>query len=277
MSFSLVKISASGNRFIIADMRNTRQFENHNIKNHSFLVEEDILKKIVQSSISERKAQLNFLQSQLKQDHKFDGLCILNSSTEYDFVCDFYNRDGSQAELCGNATSCLAFYEDELNKKSSLYFKFSEERIKSFKKDNCYWTAFKKFQKPQRKTAIFKDKEVSYFFIRTGVPHGVLEWKASLEPEKLRSLAEYLRHEGDMNVSFYQNPKSHSVKALSYERGVEEFTLSCGTGALAIALTLQHRKPEESLKKVAIEMPGGELIIQLEPELALSSSVKFGY
>ena len=277
MSFSLVKISASGNKFIIIDTRNTQQSENHNIKNHSFLIEEEILKKIVQSSISERKVQLDLLQSQLKQDQKFDGLCILKFSTEYDFVCDFYNCNGSQAELCGNATTCLAFYEDELNKKSSLYFRFSDEKIKSFKKDNCYWTAFTKFQKPQKKTAIFNNKEVPYFFIKTGVPHGVLEWKAPLVLEKLRSLAQYLRQEGDMNVSFYQNLENPSVKALSYERGVEEFTLSCGTGALAIALTLQHQKPEENLKKISIEMPGGKLMVQLEPELALSSSVKFGY
>ena len=301
-----VKASSSGNKFIIIDTRHKELPRNPNIQDHSYLIEKDLLDKISHSSLEERKEALDRLQVFLEESQDkhpsldvkhffaiestsgqkvkissrktFDGVCILRSSKKYDLICDFYNRDGSRAELCGNATCALAFYEENLGGKDSLYFKLGEEEVRSFKKDNHYWIKFKEFESPKMNTVLFEGRNISYYFAKTGVPHAVLEWDAStLKLEEIESIARFLRKKGNTNVSFFRCLDKNSVKALSYERGVEGFTLSCGTGALATALTFILKTKNRDLKQVLIKMPGGDLRVQLKPDLALSSSPKLGY
>ena len=276
MSFPLIKVSASGNKFLILDTRYS-SMPSPQVKDYTSFREESILDKIVNSSAEERKNHLDKLQNHFSSVKKFDGLCILKNSNDYDFVCDFFNCDGSTAELCGNASCALTFYENLLSKKEEFYFKFGMEDIKSFKKENYFWIQIKNFDKPKKQTFRFNNKNIPYFFIKVGIPHGVFKWDVDLNPEELRPLATQLREQKNINVSFFKQIDIDTFKALSYERGLEDFTLACGTGALAVALVFENENPDFHLKRISLRMPGGELKVQLKPYKAFSSNPKLGY
>ena len=104
-----------------------------------------------------------------------------------------------------------------------------------------------------------------------GIPHAVLikdDWDRIPEDE-LRTLGKRLRHSPAFpkgaNVNFVKLVGEDAVKAITYERGVEDFTLACGTGcgSIVTALTL---KGLVSGKDVKVSMPGGELFVTLTHE-----------
>ena len=82
-----------------------------------------------------------------------------------------------------------------------------------------------------------------------------------------------------MNVSFFQIKEANQLKAITYERGVEDFTLSCGTGALATAFVYLYRYnfPIKNPKIISVQMPGGNLEVQKGPPPALFSFPKKGF
>ena len=102
-----------------------------------------------------------------------------------------------------------------------------------------------------------------------GVPHCVMR-VPGLDPsyrEKLRPLAKQLRYDPAFpkgaNVNFYDILADRSVRILTYERGVEDYTLACGTGSTSVAVVLAQlgKLPEG---KLTVHNPGGDLMIDLE-------------
>ena len=129
------------------------------------------------------------------------------------------------------------------------------------------------------------NEEYSFSFINTGVPHGVIECSNKLSfsnKSKLKTIAKKLRfrninqHQG-MNVSFYEIIRPGQLKAITYERGVEDWTLACGTGALATTLVYLHKHSVKNIDTVSVEMPGGKLKAQTKPQLTLFSPVQKGF
>ncbi|MCF0138040.1 MAG: hypothetical protein HUJ66_06740 [Oscillospiraceae bacterium] len=103
-----------------------------------------------------------------------------------------------------------------------------------------------------------------------GIPHAVVltDWEAVPETE-LRELGRQLRFSPAFpkgaNVNFVKLTEKDSVRAVTYERGVEDFTLACGTGSgsIAVALTLMGLTDGRGLR---ISMPGGELLVSLKAD-----------
>lgn len=188
-----------------------------------------------------------------------DGVIFLNKeSTHYKW--HFYNNDGSDAEMCGNASRCVGFYiknilaaEGSQWQLETIAGKIGIESLSSM--------SFRITMTPISKSASTKG-----FFCDTGVPHLVLETKKLNLSEDLKNQARQLRFDKEFaprgtNVTYVELLEDPTkIKAASYERGVEDFTQACGTGAMAAAyFNLTKRGVSQS----QVEMPGGTLMMNL--------------
>ena len=275
----ILKISGSGNRFLLADKKNFNlESSPSNWKEHSYKTDysfEDFV-KLSETNILNRK---DFIKKLISQENLSltDGLIVLKCMPDSSLHCDFYNKDGSTAEMCGNASCCV-----------SMYAHWQSFPLKTFSlgetKISCLKAGGVIFNQPDPSILNFNE-DYNFYFINTGVPHGVIECSNSLDfsnKTELKKMAEKLRfrninkHQG-MNVSFYKVIQKAQLKAITYERGVEDWTLACGTGALATALVYLHKHSVKNRDTVFIEMPGGRLKVQIKPNLALFSHVKKGF
>ena len=276
-----MKMSASGNKFLIAGFAECPPLETPPScllkTNKSY---QDFL-NLSELSLKDRKEFLKNL-----KDEEAEGLAVLKTSSLYAFECDFYNRDGSRAEMCGNLSCCLILYafETKLAKEETFRFMVGEEKVKAFKHSGKYWAGMAKPEPVKLELSItFQSAKVPYHFICPGVPHGVMEWKQKLNPSLLHPLALELRHKNPvnekagMNVTFFSVEKDQSLKAITFERGVEDWTKACGTGAIAAALVFSHKYPSPNRDLISVEMPGGVLEVLTHPSLALFSHPQWGY
>ena len=278
----LLKMSGAGNRFLLADekffgkktpLEWGKHFYRTNKKFESF-------KQLAEESPSHRKIFLKKLLS-VKELSLADGLVIAQWRALRLF-CDFYNKDGSRAGFCGNAACCVSVYAKGMSP-SLKTFRLGRERVSCAKGGGI---VFKK--KPGsifKQDCTFNGEPIQWSFVNTGVPHGVIRCSSASSvsfknKSQLKELAQSLRFKNvrgyqGMNVSFFQIVKKGAVQAITYERGVEDFTLACGTGALAVAWVFRQKRPE--LKSLLVQMPGGQLKVQFKPQLALFSPVKKGF
>ena len=278
---TLLKVSSAGNKFLTADFRNplpSKPNLSHTLKTDRSYRDFLLLKEL---SIEERGKFIKSLRNPVA-----DGLAVLKPSESLAFECDFYNRDGSRPQMCGNLSCCLALYAREtgLAREESFYFKVGPEKVKAFKQFQENWV---EVQPPLPvKTGFceeFDGTSVTYSFVSPGVPHGVVEQKEPLDLSLFRPLALYLRHKNPvrpkegMNVSFFSVQKNQGLQAVTFERGVEDWTPACGTGALAVSLVFSKKYPGEEKNIIPVKMPGGTLKVQLRPSLALFSPARRGY
>ena len=275
----ILKISGAGNRFLLADKNNFGLNSSpYNWEEHSYKTTESFeeFSKLIQFNFQKRRI---FIQKLLSQPDLSltDGLIVLKREEDSSFYCDFYNKDGSTAEMCGNASCCISMYA---HWQSFPLKKFLLGKTQVF----CVKEGGIILNLPKPSITDFEE-DCNFSFINTGVPHGVIECPKSLnfsKKKELETVAKKLRfrnikgHQG-MNVSFYTALKKNQLKAVTYEQGVEDWTLACGTGALAVALVYVHRHSINNAKIIFVNMPGGQLKVQIEPHLALFSPVKKGF
>ena len=185
-----------------------------------------------------------------------DGFMALDKSDIADIKLHFYNRDGSRAEMCGNGARCICRFAfdngivgEKMTVETDAGIVFGE-RIS----ENIYRI---KLNTP--KDIVF-DKISGVDYCVIGVPHAVIEL-CGLEfcdADKLFMRARTIRYELDANVNFYSKVNDNTVKVLTYERGVEDFTLACGTGSGAVA-TVLFSKGEIFENTVTLQNQGGDL------------------
>ena len=197
-----------------------------------------------------------------------DGLLFIQPGSEgFDFDWDFYNSDGSTAEMCGNAARCAArFCVESLGSASQINLKFktgaglvlaqtlgdSRVRVKM--------PAAKVLQE-QIFLRMRSSSEETFTLINTGVPHLVQKIHEMGAAVALKDMAREARSHHDLkpngaNVTFYAEASKGRINAVTFERGVEDYTLACGTGAVAAALAYSNINGE---KNVEVQMPGGLL------------------
>ncbi len=162
-----------------------------------------------------------------------DGLIILKKKEGYDFDMDFYNSDGFSGSMCGNGGRCVvAFAHDiELIKKNTTFWAPDGEHKAIF---NSHQEIALKMKDVSE---IFKHSDG--LFMDTGSPHLVIFEKNitnldALNKGKSIRYSENYKLEG-VNVNFVEM-KEDGILVVTYERGVEDITYSCGTGTVASAL-----------------------------------------
>ena len=190
-----------------------------------------------------------------------DGFIFLNSTNkENHFKWDFYNNDGSDAEMCGNATRCVGHYiKNEIKSSQKLWVletKAGRIQIEPLSNDQYQITM----------TPLLLLHSKHGFFCNTGVPHLVLVTNQFENYKAQKNDARQLRTHPDFspagtNVTYIQTSKVPSLlKAVTYERGVEDFTEACGTGAVAAAF---YNFEVNGVVETTVEMPGGSLMMNL--------------
>ena len=216
-SIPFSKMSGTGNDFIIIDNRDR-------------LVEDDGLTEFIRN-ICRRKMSVGA-----------DGLILIESSDKADFRWRFFNSDGSPAEMCGNGARCAARFA-YLNGIAGENLSFETEAgiINGQVKGGA---AKVKIPDPVDLcldyTVDLEYGPLTVSSVNTGVPH-VVVMKDSVEEVDVFGLGREIRyHEAfapaGTNVNFICQQKPGQLAIRTYERGVEDETLACGTGSIASAL-----------------------------------------
>lgn len=222
MTIPFYKMSGSGNDFIIIDNRDN-------------IIPMDDL-SVFAARVCRRKLSAGA-----------DGLILIEPSRSVDFKWNFFNSDGSVAEMCGNGARCTARFA-LLNDIAGRDMAFEtiagviraqvlNDRVKINMTDpqdlelGC---------RVQVDTAVY-----DYDRLNTGVPHVVIEVD-DIEAVDVVGIGRQIRHHADFspagtNVNFIGQDEQQWV-VRTYERGVEDETLACGTGIVAATLVLAARK-----------------------------------
>lgn len=190
-------------------------------------------------------------------DRKFgigaDGLMLIEEDDKSDFQMIYYNADGSKS-LCGNGSRCSVDFAKELGIISeNTMFETTDGQHNAFFKDG--WVYFQ-----LRDVDGLKQNEGS-FFIENGSPHHV-EFVNDVESVDVVGLGSAIRNSeqykpNGTNVNFAEI-EGDVIKVRTYERGVENETLSCGTGVTAVALAASFKG---QTSPIHIETPGGSLSV----------------
>ena len=159
-----------------------------------------------------------------------DGLIVLLPHSKFDFEWQFYNADGSEAEMCGNGSRAAAHYAyvNNLAPKNMKFLTIAGVIEAEVNEDVV-----------ETQLTPYKDLgEVDgYRFFDTGVPHLVkLDNLDNFDVNKCREL----RYKHNANVNFAE-VKNNNLYVRTYERGVEDETLACGTGMCASFLTAREK------------------------------------
>ncbi len=199
-----------------------------------------------------------------------DGLIFIEEDPEVDFSWRFFNADGSEAEMCGNGARCASRFVwlKNIVKKPSMVFRTKAGFVKAEVRED---SRFVKVQIPSvhsLKTNIELPLEGSFYnvhFVNIGVPHVVLmlSTRELLEKQDVVGIGRSIRyHEYFMpagtNVNFAYVQDEHNLFIRTYERGVEDETLACGTGSIASALIAS--KLNKASSPVSVHTRGGEVI-----------------
>lgn len=192
-----------------------------------------------------------------------DGLILIENTATADFRWRFYNADGSVAEMCGNGARCAARFA-YLHKiaGSRMLFETLAGRIEA---EICADDTVRLRMTPPYdfRTALkvtLDGRERQIFFVNSGVPHAVLFIDDGIEIP-VRKWGKELRFHAlfqpaGTNVNFVQKMAGNTIKVRTYERGVEDETMACGTGAVASALFAAHNGI--AVSPVEVITSGGE-------------------
>ena len=171
-----------------------------------------------------------------------EGVILIQPSRRADFRMRFFNPDGSEVEMCGNGARCVARLANEIGAAPARLSIETEAGILQAEvlggEVRVQLTPPKDWRLGQRLTAA--GRELVYGFVNTGVPHAVVEVE-DLEGWDVRAVGRALRrHEAfapaGTNANFIRVTGPQTLSVRTYERGVEDETLACGTGITASAL-----------------------------------------
>jgi diaminopimelate epimerase len=190
-----------------------------------------------------------------------DGLMLMNNAAGYDFGMTYYNADGNPGSMCGNGGRCMVqFAYDTGLHKSEYLFKAVDGDHKATIENNS-WIDLKMKDVGDVETFLYSD-----FILNTGSPHyvkpaaDVKNIDVFKEGREIRYSKRFAQ-EG-INVNFVELKQDEEIFVRTYERGVEDETLSCGTGVTASALVFAHNA--NGFNRVNVQTPGGELAVEFD-------------
>lgn len=187
-----------------------------------------------------------------------DGLMLLNSSTQGDFKMIYYNSNGKEGSMCGNGGRCMIKFASDLGLiKSETTFEATDGIHMGIVNENGERIKLKMID--VKVVEQYEDR----FFINTGSPHHI-EFHSEISTLKINHLGEEIRYSDlykpdGANINFVCF-KNNQIQARTYERGVENETLACGTGAVACAIA-SSLKYSLKMQPIEIQMPGGNLSV----------------
>lgn len=240
-SVEFVKMVASGNDFVIVD--------NGDGKAEEKIGDFSRFAKV----ICERKQSIGA-----------DGLLILENSKNADITMRIFNPDGTEVAMCGNGSRCVAYYaakkgisRDTLSIETKAGILKAQVDKKAAKIEMTQPRVLK-----NRFPLEVCGQTIEVGFVNTGVPH-IVKFVDDLEAVDVKRLGKGIRFHKEFapegtNANFVKINDKHNLSIRTYERGVEDETLACGTGAVASAILTSELDYIESPAKV--KMRGGEIL-----------------
>ena len=186
-----------------------------------------------------------------------DGLILLENDDATDFRMVYFNSDGNESSMCGNGGRCIVAFAKQLG--------MIEEEAEFVAVDGRHHATI-----DENNVVSLQMKDVNtitvyenYVFLDTGSPHHV-ELVDDLENMDVKKVGANIRYSGlyehGSNVNFVSPNGTDKFSVRTYERGVEDETLSCGTGVTAVALAMKLLGHTDA-DTVLLETPGGELSV----------------
>lgn len=252
---SFTKLVGTGNDFIFIDLR----------------------EKKLEASTTLKKNEL----AQKICDRHFgvgaDGIIFVEKADEKNATklkWDFFNRDGSQAEFCGNAARCFGRWAKQVAGMNELEF---ESRIgdvkvvtRRVKAEDHFVVELHDLSATPKSVDLMTNEFAAFggviskleyvFLINTGVPHFVCHSLKPLSREEKLSLVSSFRFHASTGLAGANVTFLCAGETVTFERGVEDFTLSCGTGVVAAAISIW--KLDRSLDTM-LKTPGGMLKVEI--------------
>ncbi len=183
-----------------------------------------------------------------------DGLILLENDNSTDFRMVYYNADGNEGSMCGNGGRCIVSF--------AAYLGIVKDSAKFNAVDGLHEATIDKGRVTLKMNNVVEIRQKPhYFFLNTGSPHHV-QLINDLESYDVKQEGEKLRYglygQKGSNINFVAQKKENVFKIRTYERGVEDETLSCGTGVTAVAIAMHYSKNTSS-ETIAIDTEGGQL------------------
>ena len=193
-----------------------------------------------------------------------DGLMLLQLIEGYDFEMVYYNSDGNISSMCGNGGRCMVDFARRLG-----VFQGDRTNFKAIDGPHeAIWTNDWIELKMQDVKQVDVNTE-GHYILDTGSPHYVI-FTDNIQQIDIIPAARQIRYNDTfrargINVNFVEVTNPSEIKVRTYERGVENETLSCGTGVTASAIALSRHLPSApGFRKVSISTPGGELEVKYQ-------------
>ncbi|HLU51890.1 MAG TPA: diaminopimelate epimerase [Flavobacteriaceae bacterium] len=234
MKFDFQKYQGTGNDFIIIDNRDLF-FPKHNTR--------------LIADLCHRKFGIGA-----------DGLMLLENHPTCDFKMVYFNSDGRESTMCGNGGRCLTHFAKACGIEGET---FVFEAIDGVHSSQILASGLVRLKMNDVHQFVQKENGI---FLDTGSPHHVVIVNDLETMDVKRNGAEIrygLYREQGANINFVQQLSDTLFGVRTYERGVEDETLSCGTGVTAVALAMHYFGKTVS-DNVEIKTPGGILHVEFE-------------
>ncbi|MBC2605404.1 diaminopimelate epimerase [Pelagicoccus albus] len=196
-----------------------------------------------------------------------DGLILLNpgdgEKTEATMV--YYNSDGGRVDMCGNGARCFTSFalQNGLGGENGISFKTDAGPMTATAKDGQFTIKLTPMHDLRRdKTLVTPHGSFEYQFMNTGVEH-VVAFVDDVDAIDIKPLGSSVRYHQDFepkgtNANFAQVQDDGIIKVRTYERGVEDETLACGTGVTAVAIAATLKGLAEA--PVSLLVAGGDIL-----------------
>ncbi|MBM4276344.1 MAG: diaminopimelate epimerase [Deltaproteobacteria bacterium] len=239
MKIPFMKMSGSGNDFILIDHRKS-------------LIEPDRMKEFARK-VCQRRVSVGA-----------DGLIFIEPSEKADFKWQFFNADGSVAEMCGNGGRCAARFAHlkEITGPSLTFETLAGILSAQVDGKRVKLEMTKPHSLKLDESLLMDGKKETLSSINTGVPHAVT-FVEDIETVDVVGLGRLIRNHphfapAGTNANFVRLEKNSRLSVRTYERGVEDETLACGTGTVASALISAFKGWVKS--PVSVKTAGGEVL-----------------
>jgi diaminopimelate epimerase len=199
-----------------------------------------------------------------------DGLILLENDAETDFKMVYFNSDGNQSTMCGNGGRCLVAFAKKLQ---IIDYSASFMAIDGLHHATVSDVGIVSLQ---MKDVDSVNSQPNYTFLDTGSPHHV-EVVSAISNLDIKSQGAAIRYSSlygsaGANVNFVEQINDASFSIRTYERGVEDETLSCGTGATAVAIAMNFIGKTNS-NTIKINVQGGKLEVSFDKKDSHYSNV----
>jgi diaminopimelate epimerase len=190
-----------------------------------------------------------------------DGFILLENDFESDFKMVYYNSDGSQSTMCGNGGRCLVAFAKKL--------KVIENKTTFNAVDGLHHATINDdgIVSLQMIDVSKIKKESNYTFLDTGSPHHI-QLVDDLENFNVKEQGAAIRYselygKQGSNINFVEKINATTFSMRTYERGVEDETLACGTGATAVAIAMNAIGKTDATS-IDLNVEGGKLVVSFD-------------